>query len=336
MKGKTAMKTMLQMIGCLAIVLFLSTGTMLSASGKLSDKTQKKERTKSSGWIGVMIQDVNEKIAKKAKLDSEEGAYVKEVVEDSPADSAGIQEGDIIIEFNGKKLFNSGELIKIVRRTLPGMKVDLMVIRDDQKKTLSLTVGKKKVSKHQMFGAWPDMPDVRVFTGNHILGLQLLTLNEQLGEYFGVPNNEGVLVEKVESESIAEKAGFKAGDIIIRVGNKTVDEAAKVQKEVRKYDEGDKVEFEVMRKGAKKTLSIEMEEDQRAPQNFFFRKPHIRMFRTDPFDDAEMYLDIDELQFNLEQVQIELKKSMKNNKEIQYEIQKHEQWFLSQPESTKL
>ena len=102
-KGKTAMKTILQVIGCFAIVLFLSTSTMLSASGKLPGEPQKKQRIKSSGWIGVMIQDVNEKNARKAKLDSKEGAFVKEVVEDSPADSAGIQQSDIIIEFDGKK-----------------------------------------------------------------------------------------------------------------------------------------------------------------------------------------------------------------------------------------
>ena len=289
------MKTMVRMIGCLAILFFLSMGTMLNASGKPLSETQKKERIKGSGWIGVMIQDVNDKIARKASLDSEEGAYVKDVVEDSPADSAGIQEGDVIIVFNEKKLFDSNELIKIVHRTSPGTKADLVIIRDGQKKTLHLTVGKKKISKHQMFGTIPDIPDMRIFTGNHILGLQLLTLNEQLGEYFGVPNNEGVLVEEVEHEGVAGKAGFRAGDIIIRIGKKPVDAVEKVQKELRKYDEGDKVEFEVMRKGSKKTLSIEMEEDQVVPQNFFFRKPHIRMLRTDPFDDAEMHLEMDEL-----------------------------------------
>ena len=325
------MKTMLQMIGGLAIVLFLSTGTMLSASDKLSDETQKKEKTKSFGWIGIMIQDVNKKIAQKAKLDSEEGAYVKDIIEDSPADSAGIQERDIVIEFNGKKLFDSDDLAELVHRTLPGTKVDLVIVRDGQRRTVTLTVGKKKISKHQMFGAIPDIPDVRVFAGNHILGLRLLTLNEQLGEYFGVPNNEGVLVEEVKRKSTAEKAGFKAGDIIIRVGNKTVDDMEKVQKELRKYNEGDKVEFEVMRKGAKKTLSVEMEDTQDIPQNIFFRRPHIRIYRTNPFDDAEMHLDMDELRSNLNQMQIEVEKSIIDNKVIPQEIQKHEKQFLSSP-----
>jgi serine protease Do len=294
------MKTILQVIACFAIALFLSTSAMLSASGKLSGETQKKGRIKSSGWIGVMIQDVSENIARKAKLDSEEGTYVKDVIEDSPADSAGIQEHDIIIEFNGEKIFDSDDLTKLVHRTLPGTKADIVIVRDGQKKTLALTVGKKKESKHEMFGAMPNIPDMHIFVGNRILGLQLLTLNEQLGEYFGVPNNEGVLVEKVESESAAEKAGFKAGDVIVRVGNKTVGEVEKVQRELRKYDEGDKVDFEIMRKGAKKALSVEMEKDQIVPPNFFFRKPHFDMFRANPFDDAEMRLEMDRPQTEID------------------------------------
>ncbi|MCX6122464.1 MAG: PDZ domain-containing protein [Ignavibacteriales bacterium] len=310
------MKTTIQMIWCLAIVLFLSIGTILSAGGKLTGETHKKEKTKSTGWIGVTIQDVNEKTAQKAKLDSAEGVLVKDVIKDSPADSAGIQEGDIVVEYNGKKLFDADELVKIVHRTLPGTKVDIVIIRDSQKKTLTLTVGSEKVSKHQMFGGMPNIPDMRVFFGNNILGLQLLTLNEQLGGYFGVPNNEGVLVEKVERESTAEKAGFKAGDIIIRIGTKTIDAVEKVQRELRKYDEGDKVDFEVMRKGVKKVLSVEMEEDQIVPHKFFFQKPHMRMFRTDPCDEAEMHLDMDDLRPHLDQVQIDLRESLKDINKI--------------------
>jgi len=310
------MKTMLQIMGCLAIVLFLSMSTMFSASGKLLSETQKKEKIKYPGWIGILIQDVTEKNANKAKLDSKEGAYVKDVVDDSPADSAGIQEGDVIVELKGKKIFDSEELVRNVRRTMPGTKIEIVIVRDGQKKTLHLIVGKRKISKHEMFGAIPNIPDIRVFTRNHILGLQLLTLNEQLGEYFGVPNNEGVLVEEVEGESAAEKAGFIAGDIITRIGNKAIDAAEKIQKELRKYDEGDKVEFEIYRRGAKKTISIEMEEAQSCPQNFFFRKPHIRMFRVNPFDDAERHLDMDEIRSELNCAQIECRKLLKNHKGI--------------------
>ncbi|RPI04081.1 MAG: PDZ domain-containing protein [Ignavibacteriae bacterium] len=291
MKGTTAMKTILRLIGAATLLMLLITGTMVAASGKPSAEMQKKEKIKSSGWIGIMIQDVNEKISKKEKLDSEEGAFVQEVVDDSPADSAGLQEGDVIVLFNGKKVVDADDLMKLVGRTPPGTKVDLVAIRDGLKKTIPLTVGRKKTARHHGFGEIPNIPDINVVFGNHVLGLQLLTLHEQLGEYFDAPNNEGVLVEEVNPESPAEKAGFKAGDIITRVGKRNVDAVEKVRKELRRYDEGDKVDFEILRKGIKKTLSVEMDEDQDARQQFFFRKPHMRKFRTNPFDDANMQFE---------------------------------------------
>jgi predicted metalloprotease with PDZ domain len=303
-------------------------GTMLSASNGPSGGIQKKERIKISGWIGVMVQDVNGKIARKAKLDSEDGAYVNEVVEDSPADSAGIQESDVIIEFDGKNVFDSDDLVKVVHRTPPDSKVNLVIVRNGEKKTLHLTIGKKRESRHCMFDGTPNILNMSVFVRNRILGLQLLTLNEQLGEYFGAPNNEGVLVEEVEHKSTAEKAGFKAGDIIIHVGKKTVDAVEKIQRELHKYNEGDIVEFEVIRKNAKKTLNLEMEEQQCIQKNFFFQKPHIRMFRTDPFDDAEMRLEMDESQIEMDHVQKGLEKSARNFNDREHEIQKQVQRYI--------
>ena len=183
----------------------------------------------------------------------------------------------------------------------------------------------------------PNIPDVHAFAGNRILGLQLLALNEQLGEYFGTPNNEGVLVEEVEHKSTAEEAGFKAGDIVIRIGGKTVDAVEKIRKELQKYNENDTVKFEVMRKSTKKILNVEMEEHQNIQKNFFFRKPHIRMFRTDPFDDVEMRLEMDEPQSEIDQVQRELERSTKNFKGWEQEIQKQVQQFtLPLPEHVEL
>lgn len=290
------MKAMMRIMGCILIVSLITISTMFDAYGKTSYESQKKERMKKSGWIGVIIQDVNEKIARKAGLDSEEGVYVNEVVENSPADSAGLKEGDIILEFDGKKLFDVDDLIKGVQRTIPGSKVGIVIVHEGEKKTIQLTVGKKRL-KNRMFDI---VPDIHVFVGNHILGLKLLTLNEQLGEYFDAPNNVGVLVEEVEKESVAEEAGFKAGDVITHVGGKTVNEVEKIRKELCKYDEDEKVEFEVLRKGVKKVIRVKMEEEPSIWQNFFFHNPHIRMFRSCPFDDAEMHLRMKELQPNLD------------------------------------
>ena len=314
------MRTMVRVMGGISVVLLLTRGTLLSASTGSLSGAQKKERLKISGWIGVMIQDVNEKTARKAKLDSEEGAYVIEVVEDSPADSAGIQEGDVVIEFNGKKVFDSDDLAKVVHRTVPETKVNLVLVRDGEKTTIQLKVGKKRESKHCMFSGIPNIPDVHVFMGNRILGMQLLTLNEQLGEYFGTPNNEGVLVEEVEHKSTAEKAGLKAGDIIIRVGKKTVDGVEKIQKELQKYEEGDMVKFEVLRKNVTKILNVEMKEEHYIQKNFFLRKPHMQMFRTDPSDDAEIRFEMDRFLPEIDHMQRELERSTKNSKNWEHEI----------------
>ena len=293
------------------LVLFFIPCMMLGAGVKLPEEIQTKERVKHSGWMGVAIQDVNEKIERTSKLDSDEGAYVREVVRNSPADSAGIREGDIIIEFKGKKLFDSDELAKLVRRTAPGTKVDVVVVHEGQKKTLHVIIGKQKESHGRMFGSIPDVPDVQVFVGHHICGLQLLTLHEQLGEYFGAPNNEGVLVEEVNHESAAEKAGFKAGDVIVRVGKKTVEDVEKFRRELRKYEEGDTVPCEVLRKGVTKTLSLAMDDDPCGPQRFFFPKPHFRIFHSDPLDDAEMDWEMDGPPPSFDDAPMDLKKPMK-------------------------
>jgi predicted metalloprotease with PDZ domain len=192
--------------------------------------------------------------------------------------------------------------------------VNLILGRDGEKKTLYLTVGKRKEQQRRIFSRMQRIPNIPAFSNDHILGLQLFALNEQLGEYFGVPNNEGVLVEEVEQKSAAEKAGFKAGDIIIRVGKKTVDAVEKIQRELQKYEEGDVVEFEVVRKGSNRVLKVELEEQQSIRKNFFFSKPHFQMFRSDLFDDVDIPLDINDLQINLDQLQKEIEKSTRNFK----------------------
>lgn len=321
------MKTMLRVIGCLSIVLAIMAGNLFSLTRGAPGEPSMKEKTKKPGWIGVMIQDVDKKIEKKKKLDSDEGAYVKEVVEDSPADSAGLKEGDVIVEFGGKKILDSDDLSKAVRKIQSGVKVSVVIVRDGEKKNISLTVGKSKELKHQNIDVVPNMRHVRMFVGNDLLGLKLLTLNEQLGEYFNAPNNEGVLVEEVEKESVGEKAGFKAGDVIVRVGKKTIRETEKIKRELQKYDEGDKVEFEVIRKGTKKVLSVEVEgEEDSFPQNFFFKRPHFQMFQNDGFDDAEFQLDINGMQPDINQLKLQLEQSKNEligrHKEIQEQVQR--------------
>lgn len=315
------MKTNSYKVGFPAFLLFILLIFSGGSRGEASDqKFQQKNRSDSKGWIGVIVQDVTGKIANKVKLDSEEGAYVRDVVDESPADSAGIQEGDVIIEYQNKKIIDADDLANAVRKTSPGTTVKLLYVRDGEKHTASFAVGKAKRSKTPVHGMLPHIPDVRVFMNDHILGLRLLTLNDQLGEYFGVPNNEGVLVEEVDKESAGEQAGFKAGDVIIRVGKKKVDAVERVERELRKFEEGDKVEIEVMRKGVNKTLQVEVEEDQSQQDNFFFDQPHLRMFRMNPFDNFDMQLELDSPQRHWEHKQL---KQDQAGKDIKIEAFRH-------------
>jgi C-terminal processing protease CtpA/Prc len=258
-------------------------------------------------------------------------------MKDSPADSAGIKEGDVVVAFHGKKLTDSDELVTMVRKTAPGTKEDLTVVRDGKKITIQVTIGKDRMSRRLQFREGPKMLDLHMFMGNHVLGLRLLTLNEQLGEYFGAPNNEGVLVEEVEQKSNAEKAGFKAGDIITRIGTRPVDAIEKIQKELRKHDEGDKVEFEILRKGAKKTLTVEMEDDQAGPHHFFFRQPHMKLFQADPLDDTDIQMDMDELQSGLDRMEREMNNSMPGSGKLPHDIsQPGERFEYQHSRSTQL
>ncbi len=257
------------------------------------------DRSKKSGWIGVMIESVSKRTMHHNKAESDEGAYVSEVVDDSPADSAGIQEGDIIVTFNDKKIEDPGDLAEAVRKTPPGTKVSLSLLREGQRKDLSLVVGKTKSRYMSHFFRMPPIPQIRVSVKSHALGLELLTLNEQLGEYFGAPNNEGVLVEEVKKGSAGEKAGFKAGDIIIRAGKRTVDEIDDVTRELRKHDEDAKMEFEVLRKVIRKTLSVEIEDNDESGWNGFIRAPDSPekfMPHFPSFDEADLHVFPDVLE----------------------------------------
>jgi predicted metalloprotease with PDZ domain len=117
--------------------------------------------------------------------------------------------------------------------------------------------------------------------------MQLLELNDQLGEYFGVTNGAGILVEKVKKGSAAEKAGIKAGDVLLKVGKRTIEDLEDVSKALSKYDEGDRVDVEVLQKGSNKICPLEIEEDRDNFHFKFFRhgSPDDDTFRRSPFEE---------------------------------------------------
>ncbi len=239
----------------------------------------KKEKKSKKGWLGVSISDVTRSLANRKDLVTNSGAYITDVTSNSPADDAGIEEGDVILKFNGKTIDDSGELTDAVRATKPGTTVDVVVERDKEKKTFKVEIDALKTSNSFSFN-WDEdeeepfrvqvpkppragaMPRVQVFTTNSSLyGLKVESLTKQLAEYFEVPGKKGVLVTEVKKSSVADKAGFKAGDVITKVGSSSVWDTDDLRDEFRDADKGDEYAVEVYRKGKSTSLKMKFDRD---------------------------------------------------------------------------
>ncbi len=222
-------------------------------------------RTTRQGWLGVQIQDMSAEQAKELNIAAEEGALVTDVTSGSPAEKAGMKKNDVVVDFNGRAIYDGDDLMKAVRRTKPGTTASVVVERKEGKKNLQVTVGKLKQR------GWSAGPGVffppstgrlRFFHASMLYGMQLADLNPQLGEYFGAPEGEGVLVEEVEKESEGAKAGFKAGDVILRIGDEKIEDIGDVTDALEDFKEGEKASVEILRKGSRQTLSLTIGEDE--------------------------------------------------------------------------
>jgi C-terminal processing protease CtpA/Prc len=221
---------------------------------------------KDRGYLGVSVDEVTPKLSRKKNLKVEEGVYVSDVTTNSPADDAGIKTGDVIVEFDGTKVYDNDDLVSEVRRTKPGTEVQIGVNRNGQKQNLKATIGRLPRERRTYSFNVPPIPRMRIaprfsWSNSSVsYGLTIEELNRQLGEYFGAPNGRGLLVKSVERGSEAEKSGFKAGDVIVKVGNDAVDDVGEFMEILREYKDGDKATIEVVRKGSTQKLSLTIDE----------------------------------------------------------------------------
>jgi serine protease Do len=192
--------------------------------------------------------DVSEERARELGMKEAYGVEIMSVAADSPAQQAGIRKGDVIVSYGGQRVEGQEQLVRLVRETPIGRKVDLAVFRGGSEVKLDVEIGERKTSPKLMFncGDEPceihipeikmrpfeiDIPRPRMVTQSRMLGAELESVDGQLAEHFGV--KEGVLVRSVESDSPASRAGLKAGDVIIEVAGKTVRDAGQIREAVR-------------------------------------------------------------------------------------------------------
>ncbi len=271
-----------------------------------------------SAWIGVSIQDITSELAKAMKLKSDEGALVNEVHHDSPAEKAGIQEKDVVIEFDGRKIYDSDDLVKAVKKTKVGTKVKVALLRNNERKTVEVTVGETPRRIARLFSGAPRVPLFALGTTKNS-GIQARELNEQLAEYFQAPDAQGVYVEWVEKGSTAEKAGMKAGDVFVSVNRKKIRSLRNLWRALDYFDPGEAVEVEVLRKGSPETLTLEVEERR---SSWFEFETGPRMFRRNVHPNLE-HLD-ETIRFHLDTMKGRLKE-LKHRlpKRIELDIRKH-------------
>jgi len=190
-------------------------------------------------YLGIGIVEITAERAKSLHLKEERGIEVQCVDASSPAAKAGLKEGDVVLEYNGQRIEGEEQFERLVRETPPGRTANLLIWRNGSNQTLTATIGQRRAGpmaielSDDSFTVppmpmapplpsvrMPDIPRAFMTWRSPMLGIESESLNPQLAEFFGV--KEGVLVRSVTPGSSAEKAGFRAGDVIVKVKNEKV------------------------------------------------------------------------------------------------------------------
>ena len=174
----------------------------------------REHRKVSRGWLGVTIQDVDEATAKALGLDKTAGALVNSVLEGQPADKAGIQSGDVILSINGREIENTAQLLRVVAQIAPGSRTAVIIWRDGQQRTVSLTMAERDGAR----AAVGD--DTDGVTGR--LGLSLRPVTPDDTRRHNLKTAAGLLVLALEEQGLAARAGIQSGDVILAVNNTRV------------------------------------------------------------------------------------------------------------------
>ena len=188
------------------------------------------------GYLGVLIQKVTPELAESLGMEKSQGALVANVSKDGPADKSGVKVGDVIVEFDGKEIKDSGDLPIIVARTPIDKKVRMKVLRDKKELTLNVAVGELK--DEEVVASAPEKGE---------MGLTVQRLTPQIAESLGLEKAEGIVVSAVEPGSAADEAGIRRGDVIVEIDRKPIRNLEEYKKSIGTIRKGKGVLFLVRR-----------------------------------------------------------------------------------------
>ncbi len=200
-----------------------------------------------SAYLGVDTRDITSDRLGDLKLKEEHGVEVTLVDQDAPAGKAGLKEHDVILTINGNQVESVEQLRRMIHEIPPGRLISIGISRNGQPMTLKAQLADRKnnfslaMPSGKAFAfampampatpAMPAMPDMDVPVSIVVVhssarsGLMVENLTPQLGDFFGAKDGQGVLVRSVEKGSLAEKAGFRAGDVIVKVNGESISDS---------------------------------------------------------------------------------------------------------------
>ena len=238
-----------------------TTDSRTDSTDSTTDSTDSSEDSDSKPWVGLYVMDVTERLAEKLEIDAEDGVAVVKVVEDGPADDAGIEAGDVIVSIADSDVSTVSEVRNAVGGASVGDTLAFAVERDGSESTYNVTVGERPAPQsskgHSRSGGAKS--GAMGFSG---IGATIATLNADLAEKLEIEAEEGIVIVRVVDDSPADDAGLQSGDVIVSVDGNNVDSISDVVNVVRDAEVGDTITFVVDRDGesGNQTLTATVEE----------------------------------------------------------------------------
>lgn len=244
--------------------------------------------------LGVSVRDVEAGDVKERTLESETGVMLSDVEDGSPAASAGLKAGDVVLEYDGERVRSARQLTRLVRETPAGRRVAVVVWRDGSRMTVTVapearpsppglsytTPRGPRATRppappraprppHGFDFELPDMPALEAFGASFVygfggarLGVHVQSLSDQLATHFGTDG--GVLVASVREDSAAAKAGVRAGDVITKVDGREIDDPGDLTRAIGRAS--GRIEIDIVRDRRTQTLTATLaDQPRRAP-----------------------------------------------------------------------
>jgi S1-C subfamily serine protease len=293
----TPTRTLTRTVIAMAAALSLAAPVVAGADeGKA--KSEEAEEAGDHGWLGVRLQRVSGGLAEALDLNEDDGVLIGQVLEESPAEKAGLKSGDIVTGVGDAKVGTPTALRDAIAGMNAGDKVDVRYLRDGREEKVAVTLGRAPEPRSfagggidRAFRGMDRVRDLRVAGKHGYLGVMSQDLDGELGEYFGAKEG-GALVTEVMDDSPARKLGLRAGDVIVEVAGSPVEDSGDLRRIVGGEDDAAEVEVVWLRDRKRESGRVELEVREGMGMLGLGDGPHFFEWHGDPhhFDEARRVL----------------------------------------------